>query len=320
MTDHKIVPNQIKDELHSRSKHREKYKFNELVIALPELAPIIIRNEQGDASINFSDPKAVKLLNQALLKHFYNIEYWAIPDNYLCPPIPGRVDYLHHVADLLSNGNKGRIPKGTKIKVLDIGVGANCIYPILGNKEYGWSFVGSEVDKLAVQSAEAIISKNGLDKKIQIRLQENIHNFFRGVVQQNEYFDLCICNPPFHSSAGEAMVAADRKFKKLNPGAKGKTVLNFGGKSNELWCEGGEEKFIRDMIYESKLFSTSCLWFTAIVSKEETLKPITKAIRKSKALRSEIIEFGTKNKKSRIVAWSFLTEKQQSIWVEARWK
>jgi 23S rRNA (adenine1618-N6)-methyltransferase len=38
-------------------------------------------------------------------------------NNYLCPPIPGRADYIHYIADLLASNN-GIIPKGHGIQGL----------------------------------------------------------------------------------------------------------------------------------------------------------------------------------------------------------
>jgi 23S rRNA (adenine1618-N6)-methyltransferase len=88
-----------------------------------------------------------------LLISYYDIKN-GIFQHYLCPPIPGRADYIH-IADLLAESNNGIIPKGHGIQGLDIGIGANCIYPIIGNAEYGWSFVGTDIDekllKIAVQ-------------------------------------------------------------------------------------------------------------------------------------------------------------------------
>ena len=59
------------------------------------------------------------MLNRALLKADYGIDFWDIPPNYLCPPIPGRVDYIHHLADLLARSNNNEIPRGPQIKALD---------------------------------------------------------------------------------------------------------------------------------------------------------------------------------------------------------
>jgi len=47
----------------------------------------------------------VKVLNTALLFKYYNIQSWNFPDDNLCPPISGKVDYIHHLADLLKTSN-----------------------------------------------------------------------------------------------------------------------------------------------------------------------------------------------------------------------
>ncbi|MHB9143000.1 MAG: RlmF-related methyltransferase, partial [Paludibacter sp.] len=73
--------------LHPRNKHRERYDFKKLIVTCPELAKYVKLNAYGDESLDFANPKAVKWLNKALLKHYYNIEYWDIPTGYLCPPI-----------------------------------------------------------------------------------------------------------------------------------------------------------------------------------------------------------------------------------------
>ena len=132
----------LKSGLHARNRHRSRYDFPLLVKEHPELSRFVRVNEYDDESIDFADPAAVRSLNKALLKLYYGITHWDIPENYLCPPIPGRADYIHHVADLLRSCNNSVIPRGTSVTVLDIGVGANCIYPIIGVKEYGWHFVG----------------------------------------------------------------------------------------------------------------------------------------------------------------------------------
>lgn len=117
-------------------------------------------NPYNTLSIDFADPVAVALLNKTLLKYFYGVAEWGIPPEYLCPPVPGRADYLHHLADLLSHCNGGTIPRGASIRALDIGVGANCIYPIIGHCEYGWSFVGADIDPVALASAKRIVRSN----------------------------------------------------------------------------------------------------------------------------------------------------------------
>jgi 23S rRNA (adenine1618-N6)-methyltransferase len=301
-----------KSKLHPRNKHRERYEFKQLIGSCPELAPFVSRNVYDDESIDFFNPEAVKMLNKALLKYFYHIDNWDIPQNYLCPPIPGRADYIHYCADLLSECNNGKIPTGNKIKCIDIGVGANCIYPIIGNREYGWSFAGSDIDYMAIESAMKIIEANPLLKwAIELRSQHNSKDIFYGIIQKDEYFDLSVCNPPFHSSLAKAQMGTLRKLSNLKGKKITKPALNFGGQSNELWCEGGELRFVRDMIQQSKQFATSCLWFTTLISKEANLKEVYSYLKKVEAVDVRTIPMGQGNKTSRIVAWTFLSQKQQ---------
>jgi len=309
-----------KTRLHKRNKHRERYDFKALIESCPELAPFVKLNIYDDESIDFFNPQAVKMLNKALLKHYYAIDNWDIPENYLCPPIPGRADYIHHIADLLGGKNYGKIPTGNKIKCLDIGVGANCVYPIIGNKEYGWSFVGSDIDAVAMVSAKSIIERNpSLKGNVEIRLQSNMKDIFYGIILKDELFDLSVCNPPFHASPEEAQSVTMRKLQNLKAKKTTKPVLNFSGQNRELWCEGGEVRFVRDMIIQSKQFSASCFWFSTSVSKQSHLNSVYEALRIAEAVDVKTIPMGQGNKTSRIVAWTFLKTEQQKEWVKTRW-
>lgn len=293
-----------KDNLHPRNKHRQRYNFPDLIAASAELAAYVAPNPYGELSVDFKNPQAVKVLNRALLKFFYKIDLWDIPEGYLCPPIPGRADYIHYVADLLAVDNNGNIPTGKSIKVLDIGVGANCIYPLIGHHEYGWDFVGSDIDHIAVNSAKNIIEANGLGKVILIRKQSSSTDIFHGIIKPREKFNVTICNPPFHASMQEAMEGTSRKWKNL--GHKQSTAtLNFGGKNAELWCEGGEESFVRRIIEESIQFSKSCRWFTSLISKKETLEGCYRTLEKVKATEVKTINMSQGQKVSRVLAWKF---------------
>ena len=303
-----------KERLHPRNQHRLPYNFNELIKFTPELAAHVFFNEFGNQSINFSDAESVKLLNRALLKQFYKIEYWDIPANYLCPPIPGRVDYIHYLADLLAEHNEGIVPRGKTIKGLDIGVGANCIYPILGNSEYGWSFVGSDISRDAIKSARNIVSINpSLTKFIDCRLQQASGNIFKGIVKPGEQFDFSISNPPFHNSREQASAGTLRKNKNLGNLTGGGQILNFGGKSAELWCE---LVFVRKMIEESVAFADNFLWFTTLVSKKEHLKPLYSNLHYFKAFDVRTISMSQGQKVSRILAWTFKSKTQQTEWAK----
>ncbi len=290
--------------LHPQNRHRGRYDFDVLTKTLPELRSFVHQNKFGDASIDFFDPNAVKALNKALLQQYYAIDFWDIPENYLCPPIPGRADYIHHLATFLAEN--GITSKDKNITILDIGTGANCIYPIIGTHEYDWTFVASDVDKVSLENAQKIISKNQrLHNRVTIREQQHPTQIFKGIIHSKEKITATICNPPFHKSAKEAIAGTQRKLQNLKGKENVKTELNFGGQPNELWCKGGEKKFVKNMIKESKQFGKQCQWFTTLVSKEANLPAIYDALKRVNAKTVKTIPMGQGNKISRIVVWSF---------------
>ena len=278
-------------------------------------------NKFGDDSIDFSSPLAVKLLNKALLSHYYGLENWEFPDENLCPPIPGRADYIHYIADLLCENNFGTIPAGDKITCLDVGLGVSCIYPIIGVTEYQWNFIGSDINPLSIESAQNIVNSNSsLKGKVECRLQKNPKNIFQGILGKAEKVDLTICNPPFHSSIEEAQKGTQRKTKNLSGKKVNSAELNLAGISKELVYDGGEYRFIQNMIRESKVISKNCYWFSTLVSKQSNLKGIYQLLERAEALQIKMIPLGTGNKSSRIVAWTFLSRKERKEWKETRWK
>ena len=309
-----------KPTLHVRNRYTGKYDFNILTSLEPLLKPFVFVNEYGNQTIDFFNPEAVLTLNKALLNQFYDVKVWEIPKGYLCPPVPGRADYIHHVADLLQRNNFGTIPSGSRVNVLDVGIGANGIYSIISALEYGWAVQGTDVDPEAISSVTKTIEQNEkLKELVSVSVQENAKNIFRGVINLKDKFDLSVCNPPFHASAAEAEKGTLRKLRNLKKTAVKKPVRNFEGVSNELWCEGGEIRFIQDMINQSREYSTQCFWFTTLVSKYSNLRAIHKLLREVKATKVETIEMGQGNKSSRIVAWTFLNKEQQQEWKANRW-
>lgn len=311
----------LKNELHPRNAHNNRYDFALLIAACPELKTVVTINKYGDESIDFSNPKAVKLLNKALLKQYYNISDWDIPAGYLCPPIPGRVDYVHYLADLIAKYNEGVIPRGKKVVGVDIGVGANCIYPILGHQLFRWDFLATDIDGKALTNAQKIIDNNEkLKPAITLLRQPSYSNLLKGVIGKDVFFDFTICNPPFHASAEEAKQASTRKVSNLKGKRINKPILNFGGNNLELWCEGGEEGFISKLANESAAYAQQCFWFTSLVSKQTTLPVISKILTQLKATEIKVIEMAQGQKITRFIAWTFLNPTQQKAWMDKRWK
>ncbi|MFT6634183.1 23S rRNA (adenine(1618)-N(6))-methyltransferase RlmF [Alcanivorax sp.] len=296
----------VRKGLHPRNLHNQGYDFSALVASYPALASHVKPNPYGDLSIDFSNPLAVKTLNAALLNRHYNIAGWDIPDGALCPPIPGRADYIHYIADLVG-------PENPDIKLLDIGTGANGIYPLLACRIYGWQCVGSDINAQSLANVEAIIDSNpDLKERFTLRTQNDKNHSFEGIIQPGEWFDVSVCNPPFHASQDEALKSSQMKALNLarNRGeAKATTKapnLNFGGQGAELWCKGGELLFLKKMVRESQVYSSQCRWFTSLVSKADNVRSLKKLMLKVGAVDIREIEMKQGNKVARVLAWTFV--------------
>jgi 23S rRNA (adenine1618-N6)-methyltransferase len=299
----------IKPMLHSRNQHREGYDFERLIEQSPELEAFTIQNPRGRTTIDFQNTQAVRMLNRALLSTHYEIDFWDIPASYLCPPIPGRVDYIHYLADLLADCNGQKIPRGPDIQVLDIGTGASLVYPLTGQREYGWSFTGVDIDPRAIKSAQQNSQRNGLN--IRLRHQDNPADIFDGVIEPSDTFHVTMCNPPFHASLEQAEKSTRRKWRNLAKGHSKK--LNFGGQNTELWCPGGEIGFIARMIEQSMDFADQCLWFTSLVSKKDNLQPLSRLLKKAGVAEFKVVEMAQGQKTSRFIAWTYCHKPELSV-------
>lgn len=320
------MPNPISKEkadkpnLHPRNKHIGRYDLKALCLANTELKPFVAKNKYGNLSIDFFNPEAVKALNKGLLFLHYGLEYWDIPDGFLCPPIPGRADYIHHIADVLAESNAGVPPRGLQIKCLDVGVGANCVYPIIGNSTYGWSFIASDIDPKAIGVAKNIVASNpSLRGKVEFCLQPNPDHIFSGILDFTEFVDVTICNPPFHATKAEAEAGTLRKLSNLKKKRVKKPDLNFGGQGGELWTAGGEKRFVLNLINESAQFANKVAWFSTLVSKQSNLRSFYDRLEKVGAIIHKTVPMGQGNKMSRIIAWTFLNEAEMKNWAAKRW-
>lgn len=310
-----------KTALHPRNRHQGHYDLPALARACPALKPHIIRVTDGSTTLDFAHPQAVLALNQALLVHQYGIHGWSIPQGYLCPPVPGRADYIHALADLLGESHDGKIPTGEQLIGLDIGTGANLIYPLLGRVEYQWRFVGTDIDTVALDNAAQILAANPqLASGIQLRQQSVPSSLFAGLVKTDEQFDFTLCNPPFHASHRAARAGSQRKWGNLNKAGTTKPpVLNFGGQGNELICEGGEAGFLARMIEESAAIADQVFWFTTLVSKSANLPALQVQLKALHTRDIRVIPMAQGQKHSRLLAWTFLDKKQRRAWRKARW-
>lgn len=279
--------------LHPNNKFNTGYNFDALIKVNPKLKEFVSKNKYDVITIDFSNPEAVKELNKGLLFTFDKISDWDFPDENLCPPIPGRLDYIHHLSDLISSEEN--------IKILDIGTGATCIYPLLGVAEHNWNFVATDINLDSLDTAQDIIDDNNLGSKIELRQQFDEQHILKGILEDDDSFSATMCNPPFYKSAEEARGANRRKTRNLGNNAD----RNFSGNNNELCYVGGEKAFLHNYLYESSLFKNKSKWFTSLVSKKENVESLQKSSKKLGAKEFKVIPMHQGSKVTRIVCWRF---------------
>lgn len=308
----------VKTSLHPANPHLAGYDMTALAQSYPALTPLLVTTPRGEQSVDFADPVAVKTLNQALLAHHYQLPHWDLPEGYLCPPVPGRLDYLLYLADLLKSSHQGKSPKKSQLKVLDVGCGANLIYSLLAVRHLGWQVLASDIDAGALQHAAKLLHQHQLGSKIELRRQANTQDIFDHLLKAGEYIDVTLCNPPFHSSAAAAAAGSTRKRENLGL-ASDAAELNFAGMSHELWCDGGELNFIQRMMQQSVAVGHQVYWFSSLVSKKEHLAPLQATLKKLGVTEQQVVDMAQGNKQSRFIAWTFLKPAQQALWRQHRW-
>lgn len=312
-----------KGALHSRNKHIGRYNIELLLKDSPSLQQYIVKTREGDdKTIDFTNPSAVRMFNAALLKTYYGINKWEFNSDYLTPPIPSRADYIHYLADVINEETPLTNSSSLSCKIIDIGCGSSCIYPLLGHASYQWRFTGTDIDETAIKSAKNILKLNGIGSdKIDIRHNSDSKTIFKNIIKsQTDMYVASICNPPFHKSIDDVHAASSRKWSNLkrNDLSMAKT-LNFAGNENELYCDGGEVQFVSTMMRESALpnIKYKILWFTTLVSKQENLD-VFYSILESLSVEDYItINMEQGQKKSRILCWTFVRKADQSNWLKA---
>lgn len=289
--------------MHEQNPYNKPYDLEKLAKHHKALQEYLVSNPTGRTTIDFSSSSAVYALNKAILITDFKLVDYHLPRGYLIPPIPGRLDYLLHIRDFLTE--KFKITN-TNLRGLDIGTGANGIYCILGAQHFNWTMAGTESNLSAIDIAKMNVqcNKKVLQDKVEIRYQENNGFLFKDMIQPDEQFDFTICNPPFHNSKEEALKGSIRKLENLGAGDKKEYSLNFDGQANELWCNGGEALFVKRLIKESVAFKDQVKLFSSLVSKKDNLLKIEKQLKKVKA-NYHIILMEQGHKMGRYVLWWF---------------
>lgn len=293
------------ERMHYRNAFREQNLNFKLVAGRQEdLKPFIERRSESQWRLNFKSWVVTRALNSALLIDAYELGMWDLPRFQLCPPVANRANYIHWLEDLLLQSRPSGVAEtGASVRGLDVGVGASCVFPLLGASINGWSFVGVDIVDIALSSAIKNVRNNpriaGLIEIRDGRMSEVIpsrnlskFNTLLGV-KNEEQFSFCMCNPPFFDLIQDA---------KLNPGT------NFGGTTYEMCHPGGEEAFTQRIFDESLVLRERVHWYTTMCGKKRTLRKIlhllevarVPTIRTTRFLQGRTTRWG--------IAWSFSSQ------------
>lgn len=106
--------------MHERNIYRNQPDFAKLALDFPEFQKYTISDAKGQkARVDFSNTEALRMLTQILLKKDFNLDI-EIPEGFLIPTVPQRLNYILWLEDLLTNISRNESKKET-IRGIDIG-------------------------------------------------------------------------------------------------------------------------------------------------------------------------------------------------------
>ncbi|KAF8426874.1 hypothetical protein EV426DRAFT_423823 [Tirmania nivea] len=282
--------------MHERNIYRNGVDFSQLGKDCSQFAKYLVK---GPSQIDFQDPDAVRELTTSLLKRDFNLIV-DLPNDRLCPPVPNRLNYIHWLQDLLdatSGGESDDYDPEREVVGLDIGVGASCIYPLLGcATRPNWKFVGTDIDPLSLHHAQRQLTLNSLNPRIHLIPTHATTPFFSPPLAAASRLDFTMCNPPFYHSPTAATSSSSLSSRhsstqhlshlthlptpitKLRPPNSPPPQATQA----EMSTPGGELSFVLRILHESALpdVRTRVQWFSVMLGVKSHVVPLVEEIKK----------------------------------------
>ncbi|KAI8505155.1 Methyltransferase-like protein 16 [Branchiostoma belcheri] len=265
--------------MHPRNKYKNNPPdFATLAKKYPDFAQYVTYNKSETRGfINFKDPEAMRCLTCTLLKEDFGLEV-EIPNDRLIPTLPLRLNYIHWIEDLLQGmgeGTKGAGDSG-KVTGIDIGAGACCIYPLLGCTLNGWNFLATEVDPTSYTYAVNNVSRNSKQDNITVKHVQRDEGLLKVLDEDESYFDFCMCNPPFYANDMEAQgLLPDRGPERPLPSS-----ISTASEAERV-ASGGEVGHVGRIIEESLQLQKKIGFYTSMLGKKSSLKPLKEMLKKN---------------------------------------
>ena len=232
-----------------------KPDFLTLIKEFPELKKYILKqNEDNEAEFQFdwSNNELSLLMDKSILNYYFNIKYYDIPKGFLIPPIPSRINYINLINSIIT-----KLINDIDIKNIigiDIGTGANIIYPILGYSIYKWKFICTEINKEAYNNAKLILQKNNLENNINIIKQNNKDNIFISILNRENKYLFSMCNPPYYNYENEIKLEDKKRDNEYN--------------FDEIYYKNGEYGFFQRYFEESICYKNNVFLYTILIGKK----------------------------------------------------
>lgn len=200
-------------------------------------------------------------LTRAMLCHNFDLSLPSMPEGYLCPPVPNRLNYVLWLNHLLKQSSDEQyfkqepLPVGASQRIgIDIGCGASCIYPLLlttdrFNPTMGtcaenagsecssrWTFLATDIDEQSIQSAAINVKTNGVEDRIELTLvpksrrqvleDESDANTLESGTTHTAAFSKNVLGPVMNAVAAYTQVVDSKKTKLLDVDTLGRWITN----------------------------------------------------------------------------------------------
>lgn len=285
--------------MHPRNIYRKKRNFAQLGTEYPEFGKLLKHFPNGNATIDYKDPNALRILTQTLLKKDFMLDVELPPDR-LVPAVPQRLNYVLWIEDLVSSMNisdgQNRVIHG-----IDIGIGASCIFPFLicrNNKN--WKMLGTEIDTESLRVAEANVRRNDLSHRISL-VGVTCDTHICEVLEDGTYYHFLMCNPPFfqHKSEEDVDMSDGSEISQKSPG-------NMSSPLESTYGELGEVGFCKNLMRQSFDVKTRIGIFSVMIGKKKSLEPLKQELKQIPGVRSWTTTEFCQGKTMRWgIAWSF---------------
>lgn len=277
--------------MHPRNVYKNrKPDFNALSVKFDYFREKVTVNDSGKVILDFKDPSALRALTQALLEADFGLVV-TMPLDRLIPTVPQRLNYILWLEDIVGkeNGAKG----------IDIGTGASCIYPLLGCRVNQWRFVASEIDDQNIYFANKNIASNKMEENIKVKkVTDDI--LLIGLIDEEDTYDFCMCNPPFYSDHLEAQgITSSRNDNR----SESSSVSTASEAESIAW--GGEVRFVTQMIDESLVLKTKVRVYTSLLGKKNSLAMLKDVLQQKQVPKFGSTEFCQGRTMRWGIAWTF---------------